>query len=415
MTGRLPVVGWRDVFRRLRLCRWRKPAPGQRYAPFARGVRWLALALGTVNLAVALLASWALTSRQELWRRGILLEVAQEIVAELRYADPAQAVESFPALCAPFQDRLQGAELLAAGVPVLTWGKADTTPLELPVALGPRWRWSLGTRPVGGPLVLRLYPHPKLGASPLPPWLLPLVAAMVSGGLIVFGLLLARGLAAQDRLAELEREKARFETVALAGAGLAHRIRNPLAAIKGTAQVLAAVPDPQVQAKANRIVQASVRLENLVHELLRFARPPQPKKQQVSLRELAEQAAATVVGSVQVVGEDVTVLADPEHVLAILEELLTNARQADPEGELVVRIVNGHEQVLVEVLDRGPGLAIPEGEALQPYVTTKPDGTGLGLAQAKALATVNGGDLRVINRPDGGCAAQLTFWRRGAS
>lgn len=382
-------------------------APG--FGRFARGVRWLALGLGTLNLAVAFLAAWALESREELSRRGHLLEVSQGLLAALREVSPSEITSAFPALCAPFADHVQGAALLHEGTPIVSWGKTETRPLDLPAPLGPRWRLGLAGHPGRGPLVLRLYPQPNLGAGPVPPWLLPLVAAVVSAGLIAFGLLLAQGVAAQDRLAQLEREKARFETVALAGAGLAHRIRNPLAAIKGTAQLLASSADPEVQAKASRIVQASVRLENLVHELLRFARTPQPQAQPVDVRELAEQAAASVPGPVRIVGETAVAFADREHVLAIVEELLANARHADPEGEISLRIVEDKDHVVVLVEDRGPGLAIPEDQAFQPYVTTKPEGTGLGLAQARALAAANRGELRLSNRPQGGCTARLTL------
>lgn len=391
----------------------RRAAHGRLYASFARGVRWLALALGGVNVAVAVLAAWALASRQELSRRGQLLEVSQQIVAALREVEPPRIGQVFPELCAGFQDRLQGAQLRDGDVLLVSWGKAETPPLELPVPLGPRWRWSLTPRPGSGPLLLRLFPQPQLGASPVPPWLLPLVAAVVSGGLITFGLLMANGLAAQDRLAQLEKDKVRLETLALAGAGLAHRIRNPLAAIKGTAQVLATFPESEVQAKAARIVQASLRLETLVHELLQFTRPRPPQRREVNLRELAEQAAASVTAPVLVVGEAAPILADSEHILAILEELLSNARYADPGGELTLRITDSKDQVVVEVLDRGPGLTLSEAEAFQPYVSTKPEGTGLGLAFARALAAANNAYLRLANRPEGGSVAQLTLVRRG--
>jgi signal transduction histidine kinase len=64
---------------------------------------------------------------------------------------------------------------------------------------------------------------------------------------------------------------------------------------------------------------------------------------------------------------------------------------------------------VVEVRDRGRGLAIDAERAFDPYVTTRPEGTGLGLATVRALARANGGDITLAARKGGGCVARLAL------
>jgi len=63
----------------------------------------------------------------------------------------------------------------------------------------------------------------------------------------------------------------------------------------------------------------------------------------------------------------------------------------------------------VEVRDRGPGLSVDPARAFDPYVTSRPGGTGLGLPTVRALARANGGEVTLEARSGGGCVARLTL------
>jgi signal transduction histidine kinase len=266
-------------------------------------------------------------------------------------------------------------------------------PLESPLFLGPAWRDVGGGMHMGRgqpPFRLRLWPSPGVGDSSR-------VAALATWGsiaaalaLLAFAVAAGRGIAARQRAASLEAERRRLEVVSAAGAGLAHRIRNPLATIKATAQVLGAPSGSAVRERAERIVEASVRIESLVDELLRFA-----------------EAARNVAGTIESAGA-VRVRADREHVTSAIEELVANARAFDArEPEITVSRRGRHG--IVEVRDRGPGLEIDAERAFEPYVTTRPNGTGLGLPAIRSLMRANGGDVTLGDREGGGCVATIVL------
>jgi signal transduction histidine kinase len=100
------------------------------------------------------------------------------------------------------------------------------------------------------------------------------------------------------------------------------------------------------------------------------------------------------------------VRADREHVTAALEELIANAHHAgDAHPKIVVR--REGRCGTIEVHDRGGGLQLDPERAFDPYVTTRPDGTGLGLATIRALIRANGGDVTLTPREGGGAVAAI--------
>ena len=243
---------------------------------------------------------------------------------------------------------------------------------------------------------------------------LVLGSVVAGAGLLGFSLFAARGLSERRRLERLEAERERLDALALAGAGLAHRIRNPLAAIKGTAQLMVEQPASAAGERAARIVAASGRIEELLAQLLRFARPPEPLAEPFDLAALAREAAERA-GGLRVEGSGpVMALGDRGHALEIAEELIANARAHDASGEITLAVLRRAGRSLLEVLDRGPGLAVDAEKAFDPYVTTRPGGTGLGLPLVRTLARASGGDVTLAAREGGGCVARLSLPEGGS-
>jgi signal transduction histidine kinase len=201
-------------------------------------------------------------------------------------------------------------------------------------------------------------------------------------------------------------------------AHLAHEIRNPLAAISATLQVIVGtLPDDDRRRTILGKVQGQVhRLDRLVSDLLGYARPTKAKLEVVDLAALAADAIrqADVPAELRVDGAP-RASADPQYLCQVLVNLLQNARDAlleaglDPAGRVRLRVGPGPE---LRVEDDGPGISEELRERLfEPFVTTKTKGTGLGLAISRKLVRGMEGELDLL---PGGPGARFRVQLAGA-
>jgi two-component system, NtrC family, sensor histidine kinase HydH len=235
----------------------------------------------------------------------------------------------------------------------------------------------------------------------------------------------------------LLRQRARLEARAagerqLAALGemsavLAHEIRNPLASLKGHAQLLAeALPaGSREQNKATRVVREAVRLEGLSNDLLDFVRAGAVQRRDVSVAQVLREAN-DAVGDPRVVlqldNAPNTWSLDSTRMRQVIENLLLNALEAsdkskptasdkskpaasgtDQRVSLKASVTDG--RLIIECRDRGLGLPAGAGEAekiFEPFHTTRTQGTGLGLAVARRIVELHGGTLTAENAPEGG-------------
>lgn len=230
----------------------------------------------------------------------------------------------------------------------------------------------------------------------------------------------------QDRseLRRLERQVHRAQRLAALGtmaAGIAHEVRNPLAGIRGAAQLARkrVGDDERLQTYVDLIHTESERLDAIVEQLVRFARPQKAQRHPASLREVAEHALSLVrpqAGEAHVEcslhePEAVPqVRVDSHQLTQVFLNLFLNAIQAMPDGgALTVRVLTdsgpqpGQRMAVVEVQDCGCGMDRQTQDKLfTPFFTTKPTGTGLGLAIAHRIMEEHGGGLDVISLPGEG-------------
>lgn len=402
-----------------------KPAFDRRRSLLLASPVLAALPLAAALVGVSLIAASSLRARDAAVRDGLLARAGHELEFRLRSEGPDGAAKTLEEFGVANAALVRGVEIAGSDGVLARWGEspATGTPFEMPAMLGPGWR-PAGSRPPGAgmgswrggfrtPFVLRFFPARHAGSEGGLALALVLGAAVAGAGLVVLSLAAARGLAERARRERLEAERERLDVVALTGAGLAHRVRNPLAAIKGTAQLMAERPGEQVAERSRRIVEASSRIEDLVSQLLKFARPAEPQPEGFDLAALAREAAARAGGPVMVSGETaLQAFADRSHVADVLDELLANARAHDPAGEIEIAVGTGGGALWAEVRDRGPGLSVEAARAFDPYVTSRPGGTGLGLPTVRALARTNGGDVTLEPRAGGGAAARLSLPRK---
>jgi two-component system, NtrC family, sensor histidine kinase HydH len=190
------------------------------------------------------------------------------------------------------------------------------------------------------------------------------------------------------------------------GAVMAHEIRNPLAGIKGFAQLLESADSmEQVHSYAERIVIQSLRMEALVNDLLTFARDDQGERSRTDLATLTSNCLELLrleAASQQVKiefdakpGISADVAAD--RIVQMLLNLMKNALQAMPEGgTLKIELLQKNTDAYISVSDSGAGI-LPEHlpHIFEPFWTSKAKGTGLGLALCRKVAQEHGGTLTV--------------------
>jgi hypothetical protein len=215
----------------------------------------------------------------------------------------------------------------------------------------------------------------------------------------------ARTAEAQRRSEALAAQVALSERLAALGrvaAGVAHEIRNPIAAMRLRAENALAGDDARRRTALEAILAQIARLERLTDELLAMTqrRPPEPEP--VDLLGFLRSCVADHPGVTVQAPEAARVALDPALTRRALDSLLTNARQHAPAGApVVLRGSADGGTVRIEVEDGGPGVAPALRDTLfEPFVTGRADGTGLGLPIARELTEGQGGRL-VLACPGG--------------
>jgi two-component system, NtrC family, sensor histidine kinase HydH len=279
--------------------------------------------------------------------------------------------------------------------------------IRIAVAAPMRRAWAGGARATR--IVLEVEPSQALAlrSAATRTLLVGAVAALLLLGVAAW---LVRG-ELRRRAHERERERERrLASLGEMSAVLAHEIRNPLASLKGNAQLLAAsLPaGDKPRAKAERVVDEAIRLERLTQDLLAFVRTGELVRAPVELAALARGAAAAVGGDVEVSVDNAppTWSLDQPRMHQVLVNLLENAVAAGPPARIDLR---GQRGVLViEVSDKGPGVPAEERDKVfEPFFTNKKRGTGLGLAIARRIVEHHRGTLSVDDAPGGGARFRI--------
>ena len=201
---------------------------------------------------------------------------------------------------------------------------------------------------------------------------------------------------------------------------LAHEIRNPLNALSLNLALLGReIKSEESRAVLEAARKEVTRLDGLLGAFLRFARPrkpsPRPLGLSAVLRELelfiAPEAAKRGVELVFRAPEKSTLVTDSDLLKQALLNIILNSFEA---GARKVEVATDDRGAVFEITvrDDGPGLAEP-ARALEPFYSTKAEGTGLGLPTARHIATALGGDLR-LGAPPAGAEVILTIAKGAA-
>jgi len=213
----------------------------------------------------------------------------------------------------------------------------------------------------------------------------------------------------------------RLAAVGKLAAGIAHEIRNPLASMSGSIQLLQKhiSMSEEDQKLMGIVLKETERLNVLITEFLTFVRPSKLKKKKVMIKNFIDE----IVSAIQVnpdfqkdikissSGKDINFYIDTEKCKQILWNLLINASQAMPHGgEITISWHQNEDTSTLEIKDTGNGIPEKIKESIfDPFFTTKEGGTGLGLATVYKIVESHRGHIHVTSEETLGTTFAIEF------
>lgn len=231
----------------------------------------------------------------------------------------------------------------------------------------------------------------------------------------LLGLLKDRENVLQKRTSEAENLAAMGQAAAM----IAHDLKTPLVTIGGLARRLThKIPQETPEGEKVRVIrQQSERLEQLVMDILLFAKPIKLSMKENNLCQLLQNAKDSASGIAKENGIEVIVhtekecrcTLDDEKMMQVFINLLANAIESSLPGETVtISLANNAGTLQVDISDRGVG--IPENimdKIFEPFVSGKPKGTGLGLPISKKIVEAHAGKLEYVKNNDSGTTFRI--------
>ena len=250
--------------------------------------------------------------------------------------------------------------------------------------------------------------------------------SLLSGEGDVIGLIgVCQDLSAIKQMEERVRQADRLATVGRLSANMAHEIRNPLASISGAVEALAKeLPSDDGRNRLVEIVlRESARLNGLVSDFLEYARPAPMVPFGVDMAQLLDEVLILIehrslpsdLKIIREYGLTLTAHVDPQHMRQAIWNLCLNAVQAMPEsgGEIRVggcRLPDDADRLQVWIADTGQGIDDADlPHIFEPFYSTKPGGSGLGLALVYRVVQDHSGQIEVKSRPGEGTTFTLTL------
>ncbi len=227
-----------------------------------------------------------------------------------------------------------------------------------------------------------------------------------------------------ERMASQLDVATRLAAISRITGGVAHEIKNPLNAIALRLELLRARlgdPDPALASEIDVLSKEVLRLDRVVKTFLDFSRPVDVHLQDVDLGALAREVtefmtpqarASDITVEFSAPPEPLPMRGDPDLLKQAILNLMSNAMEAmtGKGGRLGIRVEKGGDKLILEVSDTGRGIP-PElrNKVFQLYFTTKPGGSGIGLAMTYRAVQLHNGTISFTSEADSGTTFRLEF------
>jgi PAS domain S-box-containing protein len=234
---------------------------------------------------------------------------------------------------------------------------------------------------------------------------------------------LTEQVATEQRL--IQREK--LASLGEMAAGVAHEIRNPLGGIKMATRLLSSAEFSSgriPQEMAQSVLSGIAEIETIIADLLDYARETRLDRQDYPLSLILTPLVTAAAAEGQSRGVQVAATGLSDEIIASvdgprLRQVFTNvmknaleATERHPQGRVAVRLYERQATAVVEVADNGVGIGPEQRDKIfLPFFTTKPTGTGLGMAIVKKIMDLHGGEIEIDSRPGQGTTIRLIIPR----
>ena len=228
----------------------------------------------------------------------------------------------------------------------------------------------------------------------------------------------------QSQYDQLALQTEKLSALGRMAAGIAHEINNPLGGILlfSTNMLKKAPSEGPIKEGLEIIIQETIRCKTIIQDLLEFSRESEPKKTLADINQVIEKGVTILKNELRLhhirLEKELSdrlpkILIDENQIQQVLINLLLNAIQAIGEqGVITIRtgLSPNHKFITVEVSDSGCGI-LPEHlpKIFEPFFSTKPKGTGLGLAVTFGIVQKHGGQIHVESQPGLGTGMFLDF------
>jgi PAS domain S-box-containing protein len=238
-----------------------------------------------------------------------------------------------------------------------------------------------------------------------------------SNGNFVGSVHISRDVTELRNLRERVIHSERMAALGELAARVAHEIRNPLISIGGFARRLEKKLSGDIQEYAKIIVNEVSRLENILKEILGFVKSSRVNKKSININDLMTNIVDFITPEVEqkkntifceMCEEPIMTVVDPDRIKEAVLNIFTNAAQATDNGTITVRTRYEDNEVVVEFIDTGCGIKDTDVKNIfNPFFTTKPQGTGLGLAVTHKIIQEHNGKIKVESVWGGGTAFRI--------